>query len=200
MVYCVGLTGGIGSGKSTVARLFAERGAAVIDTDAISHALTQPNAAGYRDIVRQFGAEFVAPDGRLDRARLRQRIFTDPDAKTRLEAILHPMIREQVAAELAACRQPYAIVVVPLLFETGAYADLVDRTLTVDCSEAAQIQRTMQRSGLSEADVRAIMAHQLGRAERRARADDTIHNDGDLEHLRRQVDALHARYLAAARR
>jgi len=195
-MYCIGLTGGIGCGKSSVAQLFAELGAAVIDTDAISHALTRPGATGFAEIVRQFGADFVLPQGDLDRAKLRALVFSDALAKARLEAILHPMILAQVRAELAACRAPYSLVVVPLLFETGHYLPLVQRTLVVDCDEASQVQRTMARSHLSEAEVRAILAQQLSRQARLAQADDVIRNAGDLADLRSAVAALHDRYRA----
>ncbi len=195
-MYCIGLTGGIGCGKSSVAQLFAELGAAVIDTDAISHALTRPGATGFAEIVRQFGADFVLPQGDLDRAKLRALVFSDALAKARLEAILHPMILAQVRAELAACRAPYSLVVVPLLFETGHYLPLVQRTLVVDCDEASQVQRTMARSHLSEAEVRAILAQQLSRQARLAQADDVIRNEGDLADLRSAVAALHDRYRA----
>ncbi len=195
-MYCIGLTGGIGCGKSSVAQLFAELGAAVIDTDAISHALTRPGATGFAEIVRQFGADFVLPQGDLDRAKLRALVFSDALAKARLEAILHPMILAQVRAELATCRAPYALIVVPLLFETGHYLPLVQRTLVVDCDEASQVQRTMARSHLTEAEVRAILAQQLPRQARLDQANDIIRNAGDLADLRSAVATLHDRYLA----
>lgn len=198
MSYCIGLTGGIGCGKSSVAQLFAELGAAVIDTDAISHALTRPGAAGYTEIVRQFGADFVLPHGDLDRAKLRALIFSNAKAKTQLEAILHPMILAQVRAELATCRAPYALIVAPLLFETGHYLPLVQRTLVVDCDVTSQIQRTMARSRLSEAEVRAILVQQLPRQARLVQADDILRNESDLAALRSAVATLHERYRALA--
>jgi dephospho-CoA kinase len=199
MPFCVGLTGGIGSGKSTAAALFAELGATVVDTDAISHELTQPGGRAIDAIRQAFGAGYIATDGSLDRPRMRERIFSDPAAKSKLEAILHPLIREQSRAGVAAARGPYAILVVPLLLETGAYRDVARRVLVVDCSEAKQIERATRRSGLSEDTVRSIMASQLPRAERRARADDLIDNDGGMESLRRQAAELHAKYLTLAR-
>jgi len=201
-MYCIGLTGGIGCGKSTVAQLFADLGATVIDTDAISHALTQPGSTGFSEIMRQFGADFVLPQGGLDRAKLRTLIFSDVKAKAQLEAILHPLILAQVRTEINACLTPYALIVAPLLFETGNYLPLVQRKLVVDCDESSQIQRTKTRSHLSEAEVRAILAHQLTRPARLAQADDIIHNEGALETLRSAVAALHERYstLAAAHR
>jgi dephospho-CoA kinase len=129
---------------------------------------------------------------------MRQLVFGDPRARAKLEAILHPLIRAQARAQIAAAQQPYVMVVVPLLLETGAYRELVQRVLVVDCSEAQQIERAMRRSGLAESDVRAILAVQLSRAERLERADDVIDNSGGLETMRRQVDAMHAKYLALA--
>lgn len=200
MIYCVGLTGGIGSGKSTVADLFAELGASVVDTDAISRSLTGPRGEAMAAIRDEFGQEYIAPDGSLDRARMRARVFQDAAAKARLEAILHPLIRERARAALGAAAGPYAILVVPLLLETGAYGDLVRRVLVVDCSEERQIERAARRSGLAADEVRAIMDAQLPRKVRRARADDLIDNDRDLDALRRQVAALHETYLGLARR
>lgn len=199
MPFCVGLTGGIGSGKSTAAALFAELGAAVIDTDAISHELTQPGGRAIDAIREAFGAGYIAADGSLDRPRMRERVFSDPAAKSRLEAILHPLIRERSRADVAAAKQPYAVLVVPLLLETGAYRDVTHRVLVVDCSEAKQVERATRRSRLSTAEVQAIMATQLPRAERRARADDVIDNDGGMESLRRQAGELHVKYLSLAR-
>ncbi|HET9404697.1 MAG TPA: dephospho-CoA kinase, partial [Burkholderiales bacterium] len=171
MPFCVGLTGGIGSGKSTAAEIFKELGAALVDTDEISRSLTAPGGSALAEVRRQFGPEYIAADGSLDRDRMRARVFSDPDAKSRLEAILHPMIRAESRVRVAAARAPYVILVVPLLFETGACLDLVQRVLAVDCSEARQVERASARSGLSAGDVRSIMAAQLPRAERRARAD-----------------------------
>jgi len=198
MPFCVGLTGGIASGKTSAAKRFEGLGAAVIDTDAIAHELTRPGGAAMAKIGDAFGADFVAPDGSLERARMRQLVFSDARARAKLEAILHPLIREQARAQIAAAQHPYVIVVVPLLLETGAYRELVQRVLVVDCSEAEQIKRAMRRSGLEESDVRAILAVQLSRAERLERADDVIDNSGGLETMRRQVDAMHAKYLALA--
>ena len=198
MRFCVGLTGGIGSGKSSAADCFALLGAAVVDTDAISHELTRPGGAAIGKLRAEFGDECLSADGALDRAAMRRRVFGDPDARRRLEAVLHPLIRETALTRVAAAQAPYVVVVVPLLLETGAYRAIIQRVLVVDCDEATQVRRTMARSGLSEQDVRAIMAAQLPRAVRLARADDVIHNDGDLEALRRQAAALHAQYLALA--
>ena len=198
MPYCVGLTGGIGSGKSSAARLFQDLGAGVVDVDDISHALTRPGGAGISEIGQQFGPEFLSVDGSLDRARMRERVFRDSQAKTRLEAILHPLIGHQARDQVACATQPYVLLVVPLLLETNAYRDLTRRIAVVDCTEETQIERTMRRSQLPESAVRAIMAAQISRQDRLAQADDVLHNDGDEEELRQQVAKLHQRYLELA--
>ncbi len=198
MPYCIGLTGGIGSGKSSAAEIFRELGAAVVDTDAIAHELTRPGGAALSEIRSQFGADFIAADGGLDRPRMRRLVFNDPASKKKLEAILHPRIRAESAARLAAASEPYAIIAVPLLLETGAYAELTDRVLVVDCAEELQVARTMRRSAITADEVREIMAAQLPRSERLARADDVFHNDADMASLRRQAEALHIKYLALA--
>lgn len=194
----VGLTGGIGSGKSEAAALFAARGAPVIDTDAIAHALVAPGQPALQTIAKAFGTEALQPDSSLDRAWMRQRIFTDPTARQTLENILHPLIREEVRQSLARnADAAYQIVMVPLLFETGAYAQLIHRSLLIDCDEALQISRAMARSRLSEAEVRAIMATQWSRTQRLAAADDVIRNDGSLQELAEQVQAKHEKYIKA---
>jgi dephospho-CoA kinase len=200
MAFCVGLTGGIGSGKSVASAMFAEAGAGVVDTDEISRALTAPGGAAIDPIRQRFGPPFVAGDGGLDRPRMRALVFDDMQAKHRLEAILHPLIRERSRAAVGAARQPYVILVVPLLFETGAYSDLVQRVAVVDCDESMQVSRASARSRLSQDEVRAIIAAQLPRAERLKRADDVLDNNGSEQALRRQVEALHARYLELARK
>jgi dephospho-CoA kinase len=197
-MYCVGLTGGIGSGKSSAADEFAALGAALVDSDAIAHELTRAGGSAIAALRSAFGAEYITAEGALDRARMRTLVFGDATAKQRLEGRLHPLIRQQTAARVAAARGPYVLLVVPLLLETGAYRELVQRVLVVDCSEATQIARTMARSGLTESEVRAIMAAQLPRAGRVALADDVITNEGDRAALREQVRALHERYLALA--
>jgi dephospho-CoA kinase len=199
MPFCVGLTGGIGSGKSAASGRLGELGAGVVDTDEISRELTVPAGAAIEEIRKQFGPEFVTADGGLDRARMRRLVFADAAARRKLEAILHPLIRARTRAAIAAATQPYVIVVVPLLLETGACAELVQRVLVVDCEEAEQVRRTMARSGLSAGEVREIMATQLPRAERLRRADDVLANDGDLPALQRRVARLHAQYLDLAR-
>ena len=196
----VGVTGGIGSGKSTAARLFAERGAALVDTDAIALALTQSGQPSVQEIARRFGTEYITPTGALDRQRMREHVFADPEAKRDLEAILHPLIRAEVAAQVRACAAPYVLVLIPLLIETGGYPALAQRVLVVDADEQIQIARTMARSALTEEQVRAIMRTQATRQQRLAAADDIIDNNGDLEHLRTQVEALHIRYLEMSQR
>ncbi|MBZ0096721.1 MAG: dephospho-CoA kinase [Sulfuricella sp.] len=194
----IGLTGGIGSGKSSVARIFSALGAAVIDTDEIAHRLTAKGAPALAAIIEQFGPSYQLPDGNLDRARLRKQVFSDHAAKEKLETLLHPLIKQQVISEMAEAQGPYLVLVIPLFFETGAYRDLVDRVLVVDCDENQQISRTMSRSQLSAADVRTIMAHQTPRAERIKQADDTLSNRGDHADLEKHVKELHQRYLALA--
>lgn len=196
----IGLTGGIGSGKTSAANFFSALGACVIDTDLISHVLTQPGGAAIAGIQQVFGESFISPDGALDRKQMRRLVFSDIDARCTLEAILHPLIRDEVARQIALSSGPYIILVVPLLLETGSYYNIIQRILVVDCSESMQIARAMARSGLAEEDVRAIMSNQLPRDERLRRADDAILNDGDLADLEREVEALHKKYLVLAGR
>jgi dephospho-CoA kinase len=198
--FSVGLTGGIGCGKTTVADLFAERGASVIDTDQIAHALTAPGGAAMAALVAEFGPDYATPDGALDRARMRELVFSNPGARARLEAILHPRIREATAAATAIAAGPYLIYVVPLLIESGIWRKRVGRVLAIDCPEQLQIARVMTRNGLQEAQVRAIMAAQVTREQRLAAADDVIVNDDGIEALIPQVDRLHAFYLSQAER
>lgn len=198
MTFIVGLTGGIGSGKSAAATLFEEFGAAVVDTDAIAHELTAPGGTAIAPIRDAFGDEVVAPNGALDRAAMRRKVFTDAQAKGRLEAILHPMIRAEADRRSAAARAPYVVLVVPLLVESGGYRSRVQRIAVVDCPEAVQVARVMSRSGLSAEEARAIMAAQVGREQRLAAADDVIDNGGDLAALRPQIEALHRQYLEMA--
>ncbi len=200
MRFCVGLTGGIGCGKSKAAEMFAELGASVVDTDAIAHELTGPGGGAMAAIRQTFGPEYVRDDGALDRQRMRALVFSDPGAKSKLEAILHPLIRTESRTRVDTSTAPYVLLVVPLLLETAAYKDVVDRILVIDCDESQQVARTMTRSRLSEDDVRRIMSNQASRAERLKQADDVISNDSDMNALRSQVEALHRRYLSAAAR
>jgi len=194
--FSVGLTGGIGCGKSTVADLFVALGASIVDTDVIAHALTAPQGAAMPAIVAEFGPDFAGPDGALDRARMRTLVFSDATARARLEAILHPRIRAATEAAGAAATGAYVIYVVPLLIESGAWRERVSRVLAIDCAEDTQVARVMRRSALSADQVRAIMATQVTRAQRLAAADDVVDNDAGLEALRTQVETLHQRYLA----
>jgi len=198
MPYCVGLTGGIGSGKSRAASLFGELGAEVVDTDEISHEITGIGGSAMPAIIATFGAAAAAADGSLDRAVMRRLVFGNPDARKRLENILHPQIREHARRRMARSAAPYVLLVVPLLLETGGYRDLIQRVLVVDCEESLQVSRAMHRSQLTEEAVRAIMGAQLPRQRRLAGANDVIHNDGDITQLREQVAALHQRYLELA--
>lgn len=196
--YIVGLTGGIGSGKSAATARFATLGASVVDTDLIAHALTAPDGAAIEAIRRAFGEGMIAADGSLDRAAMRALAFERPDARRQLEAILHPMIRDESARQCLQASGPYVILAVPLLVESGTYRERCDRICVVDCPEAVQVARVRQRNGLAEVQIRAIMAAQASRAQRLAAADDVIDNGGSLAELEAQVERLHARYLAAA--
>lgn len=198
MPYIVGLTGGIGSGKTTVADKLRQLGANVIDADAIAHELSAPGRKGFEKIVQRFGSDYLRGDGSLDRAKLRNLVFSIPQAKLDLEAILHPLIREEVERRIAYNKASYILLVVPLLFETNAYADLIDRSLVVDCDEQIQIFRAQLRSKLSADEVRKIMSTQLGRKERKRRADDILTNDSDLPSLDKIILSLHQQYLALA--
>lgn len=197
MTYCVGLTGGVGSGKSTVAELFSELGAGLVDTDAIAHALTAADGAAMAAIAAAFGRAVIAADGSLDRAAMRDRVFADADARRRLEQILHPLIRAEARRQVAASRAPYVILIVPLLVENlDAYRDDMARVAVVDCDERQQIERTARRPGVTIAQARAILAAQSPRAARLAIADDIIDNRGELVELKTRVAQLHQRYLA----
>lgn len=197
-MYKVGLTGGIGSGKSTVADLFAVLGVPVIDTDVIARQLTEPRGAALEAIRITFGEAVMQRDGTLDRIELRRRVFANAAARRQLEAILHPLIRQAVDRMLATLIAPYVLIVIPLLVETGGYRDILNRVLVVDCPEAVQIARVKARSGLTHDETRAILEAQAGRAERLAVADDIILNTATLEALRSEVATLHQCYLAMA--
>ena len=199
-IFTIGLTGGIGCGKSTVADLFAARGASVIDTDLIAHELTAPHGAAMPALLAEFGEDFATPDGALDRTRMRNLVFSDPTARGRLEAILHPKIRDATAAAAAIASGPYVMFVVPLLIESGSWSERVSRVLVIDCPEELQVQRVMARSNLPEAQVKAIMAAQATREQRLAAADDVVLNDDGLDLLAPQVERLHAFYMDNADR
>jgi len=195
----IGLTGGIGSGKSIVARCFAELGVPIIDTDRISRALTETGEPGYHAVVELFGRRVLDQYGRIDRRRLREHVFANTAARKQLEDTLHPLIRKETERQIASLDAPYCIVVVPLLFEAG-FNDLVDRVLVVDTTESEQIRRVAERDGLAPEKVQEIIAAQLPRSVRRRRADDLISNDSTLAALQAAVQTLHQRYLASSQR
>jgi dephospho-CoA kinase len=197
-LFVVGLTGGIGSGKSTAADLFVARGAGLVDTDAIAHRLTGPAGAAMPAIVAAFGPGAARPDGALDRARMREQAFADPTRRLQLESILHPMIRAAALQDVGRSSAPYVLLAVPLLSATSGYRERMDRILVVDCSGDWQIERVVQRSGLSREQVAAIIAVQPAREQRLAMADDVIDNDGDESALAPQVERLHQQYLRLA--
>jgi dephospho-CoA kinase len=195
MSFVVGLTGGIGSGKSAAAAEFERLGATVVDTDAIAHELTEAGAPAIAEIRRLFGPEVLGASGAMDRGKMRSRVFADPAAKKALEALLHPLIREESQRRISAAQGPYVLHVVPLLIESPDYRSRVDRVLVIDTPVEMQLERVRLRSGLSEAEVRAILAAQTTRAQRLAAADDVIENRGTIDALRKQVAAFHRKYL-----
>jgi dephospho-CoA kinase len=192
----VGLTGGIGSGKSVVAARFAALGASIVDTDLIARGMTVPGGPAMPAIVAEFGPDFADASGAMDRERMRALVFSDLGAKARLEAILHPLIRATALAAAESATGAYVIYDVPLLVESGSWRDRVDRVLVVDCPEDVQVARVTARSGLDASQVRAIMATQATRAARLAAADDIIDNEGELAALAPQIARLHDLYLA----
>jgi len=194
----IALTGGIGSGKTTVADRFVELGVPVIDADLLSRELVQPGQPALVDIAGAFGADVLRPDGSLDRRRLRLRVFGDDVARRRLEGILHPRIRAEMQHRLAAISAPYAVLVVPLLLETGQ-TDLADRILVVDLPPRLQLRRAGLRDGQGRENIRAIMDAQCSRAQRLAAADDVIDNSGSPEQLLALTDAMHQRYMSLSR-
>ncbi len=193
-LFSLGLTGGIGSGKSTVAKLFAEHGAGIVDMDDIAHKLTAPGGRAMAVIRREFGDEFVSEDGSLDRARMRVLVFQDPSARKRLENILHPMILQEAVDEAAQLDRDYLVFVIPLLTEQSIWQGIASYVLVVDCPEELQIQRVMARSNMRREQVESIMATQATRAERKAIADDVILNDDGVEKLSAVVASLDKKY------
>lgn len=197
MSLCVGLTGGIGCGKTTVSKLFAEQGVGIIDTDIIAHQVTQPHGIAMPTIAKAFGSDYLSKDGALNRNKMRTLIFSNAQAKQQLEDILHPLILAQAKNELQQLQaQPYVIIVVPLLFTSPNFQQLIQRVLVVDCAEKTQIARVMARNQMNETEARQIIAQQTPRAERTNRADDVILNDFSLDDLAKQVNTLHKIYLA----
>ncbi len=195
MSLVIGLTGGIGSGKTCVANHFAGLGINIIDTDEIARALTQPGGSAITPITNTFSDAVIATDGALDRNKMRQLVFSDNDIKQKLEAILHPLILKEALHRVKQSESPYTIVAIPLLFETTDYDEIIQRVLVIDCDEQKQIARTMARSKLNEQEVRAIMATQVSRQYRLQKADDIIINNGGLDCLHEQISHLHKKYL-----
>jgi dephospho-CoA kinase len=191
----IGVTGGIGSGKSSVMRAFQAKGIEAVDADDMARVVVEPGQPALNAIAEHFGPDILTPEGTLNRPALRTIIFTDPDAKTWLEALLHPLINRELRSRLAAARGPYALLVSPLLFETGQ-DKLVDRILVVDVPESLQLARASARDGADSEQIRRIMASQMSREERLRRADDVLDNSGDLADLERQVVELHQKYSA----
>lgn len=194
-IFSVGLTGGIGSGKTTVANFFAELGASVIDTDQIAHNLTSAGGTAIAAIHDEFGAEFINSDGAMDRQRMRAYVFADPDAKRRLENILHPKIRQACEDAAQAAQGKYVIFVVPLLIESGTWLQRVNKILVVDCDEETQIARVMQRNQFSREQVCSIMQAQASRNMRLQHADDVINSEQEIAQVKQQVELLHQKYL-----
>jgi dephospho-CoA kinase len=194
----IGLTGGIGSGKTTVSDLLAELGAGIIDTDLISHQITGPGGAAIPLIVKAFGADFIDPQGALIRTKMRAIVFEDPNARQVLEQITHPLIQQETAKqafELAKSGVPYLVFVVPLLIESGFWVKLIDYLVVVDCPEETQIQRVMHRNNMTRSDVENILKAQANRDARLAAADAVIENQGNLDDLKSEVLNLHQQLL-----
>lgn len=198
--FIVGVTGGIGSGKTTLCREFERLGAPVVDTDQVAREVVAPGTPGLFRLVEEFGGGILDERGQLDRRRMRARVFADPADRGRLEAILHPLIRQGTDARVLACGYPYCLVCIPLLVERGG-GNRVDRVLVIDCAPEVQIARVMARDELSAEEVEAIIKSQAGRHERLAAADDVLTNNGDLAGLATEISRLHALYrrLAAER-
>jgi len=197
-VLVIGLTGGIGCGKSAVTDLFGQLGVPVIDADKVAREVVEPGQPALGLIEKRFGSHVLAADGSLDRRQLREIVFDDPQAREDLESILHPRIRQTMRRRLEALSAPYAILSIPLLQETGQ-TDTVDRVLVVDCTEEVQVERVCRRDRIGSENVRAILAAQSSRAEKLNIADDVIENSGPREALVPQVEALHRSYLEACR-
>jgi len=197
-VLSVGLTGGIGSGKSAVSETFSRHGVPILDTDIIARELVEPGQPALQEIVSQFGKHCLDAGGRLDRRQLRRIVFADPAQRRQLEAILHPRIRQTVKQRQVALSAPYCVVVIPLLVETGAMTDLVQRVLVVDVPVSVQTTRVKARDHLDDSEVQRILAAQASREQRLAVADDVLVNDGDLHQLHSAVARLHRQYLQLA--
>lgn len=197
-MFVVGLSGGIGSGKSAASNRFEQLGIDVIDADLASRAVVEPGLPALKKIAAHFGADILLADGNLDRAALRQKIFSDPEAKQWLEGLLHPLIAQYISDKLADAASPYAVFVSPLLIESGQQA-WCDVLLIIDISEQLQIERTSLRDDNDAAQIKRIIASQASREQRLAAASDVIDNSAGLSELERQVDQLHQKYLTMAR-
>ena len=196
MSLIIGLTGGIGSGKTSATKFFAAEGIAIIDADTIAHELTGAQGDAIPNIKKYFGVDFITKNGKLDRKKMKNRIFSDINSRKKLEKILHPLIQAEIMHRIETAFSPYIIVVAPLLLETGDYCETVTRILVVDCNEEYQISRTVSRDGLSKEEVRTIMATQKPRQERLNQADDVIVNDTDISSLQEKVKLQHNIYLS----
>ena len=194
----IGLTGGIGSGKSTVTKIFSNLGITIIDADIIAHQLTQSESDSFKEIKQLFGDDFITHDGELDRKKIAQKVFSKPSTKTALERILHPKIKQQILQEIKESHSShYIILAIPLLMESD-FTDLVDRTLVIDSNDDIRIKRIQQRDTRSEKQIRDIMANQIDRKHRLQRADDILNNNGNLDDLNSAVSHLHKQYMAMA--
>jgi len=200
MTFIIGLTGGIGCGKSSASQFFSDLGIDVIDTDVIARKLTQPHGLAISLIQNTFGDTFITADGALDRNKMRNLIFSESDARLKLEKILHPLILKETILHVNQAQTPYIIIVVPLLLETNDYDNIIQRILVVDCEEQQQISRTMARSKLTEQEVRAIMATQISRKARLQKANDIIINNQNIDYLKTQIIQLHHKYLILSKK
>ena len=196
MPFVLGVTGGIGSGKTAATNRFASHGIEVVDADIIAREVVQPKSPALQAIVTHFGSELLHSDGSLHREALRQHIFDKPTEKQWLENLLHPIIRQEILLQAQQAQSPYVIVAAPLLLETGL-AKHVDRVLVIDCNEALQLSRTTERDNSSEGDIKKIMQQQLSRSERLAQADDIIENNGSLDQLHQAIDRYHEQLMQA---
>lgn len=200
MPFIIGLTGGIGCGKTSASTMFASLGIDIIDTDIIARELTQSNGAAINAIRKVFGDAYITADGALDRNQMRLLIFSDSSSRQKLEKILHPFILNEATRRAKLTSPPYAIMVIPLLFETNDYDRIIQRSLVIDCDEKNQIRRTMKRSKLNEQEVRAIMATQISRQQRLQKADDVIVNNNHLSDLQKQINEHHRKYIALSKK
>jgi dephospho-CoA kinase len=200
-MFVIALTGGIGSGKTTVSDIFKSKNIPVIDTDIISREITQYNKPAYTEILNEFGQDIIDSEKQIDRSKLRQLVFSSDEKRLRLESILHPLIWNEVLSQLASVTAPYCIIVIPLLFETFSQKKLIslDRILVVDAPEEIQIQRTKNRDNTDDSVIKNIMKSQVSRQTRLDSADDIISNTSDIEQLNREVDKLHEKYLSLSK-